>query len=284
VSVWKRLLGRGGEPVRPRAFEIGASVVSDPGCVRENNEDNGSFTRPDSPATLASKGVLALVADGMGGAEGGEVASSMAIAAVPRYYYENRAEPHTALAQALQRVNRDIFERAAREPSLAGMGTTAAALALRGSEAFAAYVGDSRIYLLRDACIRQMSEDHTVVSEMVRRGIMSAVEARNHEDRSLLFRSIGTESKVEVSVWQEPLEIRSGDRFLLCSDGLHDLLDDAEILAIAVGGPHGIAARRLVDAAKERGGHDNITVALLEVQARGGRKLSLRPTRQIEMP
>ena len=266
-------------------FEIAASVRTDKGCVREVNEDAGRFVRPSDPALLKTKGALMVVADGMGGHSAGEVASQMAVELVSRLYYEAAGDDApAALAAAVGEANRRIFDASQSDEQKRGMGTTCTALALRGAAAFAAHVGDSRLYLLRDGGAYQLSEDHSHVMELVRHGLITKDEARTHEDKNVILRALGTTPEVEVSV-VEPLEVRAGDFFLLCSDGLHDLVLDEEIgrLVSSAADVHA-AGEQLIALAKERGGHDNITVGLVGVATAGagGGAEKLRTTREVE--
>jgi len=251
------------------AFEIDASVQTDKGCVREINEDSGRMVRPADPAMLAAKGVLVVVADGMGGHSAGEVASQMAADVVSRLYYETRAEPGQALRRAVEEANRRIHKAAAEDSAKHGMGTTCTALALCGGRAFAAHVGDSRLYMLRDRQLYQLSEDHSAVNEMVKLGIITKEQARTHEDKNVILRALGTTPDVEVSVL-EPFAVREGDRYLLCSDGLHDLVLEDEIASVLTeSGDIHAAGERLIEMAKERGGHDNITVGIIAIMPEG---------------
>jgi protein phosphatase len=253
----------------PRAFEIDASVQTDKGCVREINEDSGRMVRPADPRLLAEKGTLVVVADGMGGHSAGEVASQMAADVVSRVYYETRAEPARALRRAVEEANRRIHEAAAADESKHGMGTTCTALALCGGTAYAAHVGDSRLYMLRDGKLYQLSEDHSAVNEMVKMGIITKEQARTHEDKNVILRALGTTPEVEVSVL-DPFAVREGDRYLLCSDGLHDLVLEDEIASVLSGAEDIHAAgERLIALAKERGGHDNITVGIIAIMPEG---------------
>ena len=254
----------------PRAsFEVVASVQTDKGCVREINEDSGRMVRPNDPALLASKGTLVVVADGMGGHSAGEVASQMAADVVSRLYYETRGEPGAALKRAVEEANRRIHEAAAEDSAKHGMGTTCTALALCGGRAYAAHVGDSRLYMLRAGKLYQLSEDHSAVNEMVKLGIITKEQARTHEDKNVILRALGTTPDVEVSVL-EPFAVREGDRYLLCSDGLHDLVLEDEIASILSESEDIHAAgERLIALAKERGGHDNITVGILAIMPEG---------------
>jgi len=126
-------------------------------------------------------------------------------------------------------------------------------------------VGDTRLYLLRDDGFYQLTEDHTVVGEMVRKGIITHEQARNHEERNVLSLSMGGRPEITASYWEKPMVLRGGDRLLVCSDGLHDLVGDFEMQAIIAVTPTHPAVQNLIDAAKRNGGHDNITVALVHV-------------------
>jgi protein phosphatase len=250
-------------------FEIAASVQTDVGCVREINEDSGRLVRPADPALLASKGTLVVVADGMGGHSAGEVASQMAADVVCRLYYASPDEPAVALRRAVEEANRRIHEAAAADESKHGMGTTCTALALCGATAYAAHVGDSRLYMLRAGQLYQLSEDHSAVNEMVKLGIITKEQARTHEDKNVILRALGTSPEVEVSAL-EPFAVGVGDRYLLCSDGLHDLVLEDEIASL-LGGSEDVhaAGERLIAMAKERGGHDNITVGIIAIMPEG---------------
>jgi protein phosphatase len=251
-----------------KSYEVHASVQTDVGCVRDINEDSATFTRPQDPELLARKGLLTLVADGMGGCSGGEIASAMVIAWVPRAYYESPSAPHEALKEAFQKVNHEIFSAANKDLNLAGMGTTAVALAICGDLAYAAYVGDSRLYLIRDGRIYLMTQDHSLVFDLVQKGLITREDARNHEDRNVLVRSLGGRSEVEVSIWDEPMTVHEDDRFLLCSDGLHDLVEDPEILDAVLGADDDSATLKLIGLAKQRGGYDNVTAALVRIRGK----------------
>jgi PPM family protein phosphatase len=247
------------------SWEIAAHVLSDVGCVRDLNEDRGRVVQPGDDEERARRGVLAIVADGMGGHSAGEVASELAVAAVHRAYYESDGEPLDALATALAAANREIFATASAEKKLEGMGTTCVALAICDGQAHAASVGDSRIYLMRGGGIYQMTADDSAVGAMVAQGLLTREEARHHADRNVILRALGTHAEVQVSRWEQPLPLKAGDTFLLCSDGLTDLVEDQEIVK-EVGERNGTdACKALVALARARGGHDNITVALLRV-------------------
>lgn len=239
------------------------SAASDSGRIRGVNEDSFYYARASDGA------VFALVADGMGGARGGKVASEMAAKWVPDLYLRRTRKYPAALRRSFLQVNKRIYSRSRKDPSIAGMGTTCLALDVSPPDAWAAWVGDSRLYLIRDRRIFQLTEDHSLVQEMVRRGMMASEAAGTHEDRNLVTRALGSKPKVEVSVWQKPFPLRLGDRLILATDGLHDMLSDDEILALSTHGAIETACRRLIEAANGRGGHDNISVVILEIAGGG---------------
>lgn len=230
--------------------ETGA--CTDVGRLRQSNED----------ALVLADPVFA-VADGMGGARAGEVASAMAVAAL--YGFAGGADD---LVAALEDVNDRIHAAAQADGSLAGMGTTATAALVTRDELVIAHVGDSRAYLLRDGRLQQVTDDHSLVAELIRRGALTPAEAERHPQRSVITRALGAEPGVEVDVVR--LVPQAGDVLLLCSDGLTGMVGDGEIGRI-VGGPGPLPerARELVQAANGAGGEDNVTVVLVRIGERG---------------
>ena len=269
---------------KPQVIEIHASLATNPGCVRTENQDAAVFARPPDDRGLATHGVIALVADGMGGCNGGEVASALACEKIPKVYFASNGPAPAALRASLEAVNTEIYQAAQAQPELRGMGTTAVAFAVTSSHGWLAYVGDSRLYLIRRGQIYRMSEDHSMVFEMVHKGLLTPEEARNHADRNVLSRALGSHPQVEVSCWEEPFPIQAGDRFLLCSDGLHDLVTDQKMLALARSGELAVATESLVRAANENGGHDNISVILLEAVDAAALRSNPAPTREYQLP
>ena len=238
--------------------------ATDVGRVRTNNED--SFLETDT---------LFAVADGMGGHAGGEVASSVAVAAL-----RDHAEPTVdGLVKGVRYANRAVWARADDEPDLKGMGTTMTALAVvpaeggdgDGSERLViAHVGDSRAYRFHDGELTQVTEDHSLVEDLVREGRLSPEEARTHPLRNIVTRALGNQPDVEVDVFE--VEPYRSDRFVLCSDGLFDEIDEDRIAAVLrrLDDPHDAAAE-LVRLANEQGGRDNITVVVVDVVDDGGK-------------
>jgi PPM family protein phosphatase len=269
----------------PGAFELVISMLSDVGCVRELNEDSGRYVQPVDPDVLQRKGVLIVVADGMGGHTAGEVASGLAVEVVSRAYYDDSGDPRSALEKAFHKANLAIHNEAEKDASKNGMGTTCTALVLQNGTAISAHVGDSRLYLIRDGSIYLMTEDHSAVMEMVKAGLITLEQARHHPEKNVILRAMGSHPEVEVTTWQEPFPVRAGDRFLLCSDGLYDLVQDDEIERIVSLSVPQTACENLIALAKERGGHDNITVGIVNLKPQGDEESSEIPeTRTAETP
>jgi protein phosphatase len=229
--------------------ETGA--CSDVGRLRQSNED----------ALLLSDPVFA-VADGMGGARAGEVASALAVAAL--HGFEGGEQ---ALAQTIEEVNLRIHTAAQSDASLLGMGTTITAAMVDGDALVLAHVGDSRAYVLRAGRLRQLTDDHSLVGELIRRGALTPEEAERHPQRSVITRALGADAGVDIDVLRVPLE--SNDLILLCSDGLTGMVGDAELERLLRGGGElGQLAQALVMAANRAGGEDNITCVLLRIGSR----------------
>ncbi len=210
---------------RPLRFDVDANALTDLGCIRTLNEDQARLVHVHDEAMLEERGVLLVVADGMGGHLAGEVASQIAVDTVHQTYYGAPGSPGEALVHAFEQANVAIYERSSRDPQLSGMGTTGTALVICGAQAFSANVGDSRIYLVRDGGIYRMTSDDSAVGEMVSKGLLTADEARKHAEKNVILRALGTSPDVVVSSWDPPFPVRDSDRFLLCSDGLHDLVE-----------------------------------------------------------
>jgi serine/threonine protein phosphatase PrpC len=224
------------------------AYATDTGRQRSANEDSVFVRAP-----------LFVIADGMGGARAGEVASKSVVDAFDRELAE--APPERTLRETIEGANRTIYSLARKDPNLGGMGTTttAAIVDLTAEEVAIGHVGDSRAYRLRKGKIERLTRDHSLVEEMRRKGQLTEAQAEDHPQRSIITRSVGPEPEVEVDLQTVPA--RSGDVFLICSDGLTTMLDDEHIerlLARATSMPN--AVRALVDEANRAGGRDNISV------------------------
>ena len=245
-----------------------ASVKTDPGCVRETNEDNGRHVSQFSPKESPQRGTLTIVADGMGGHSSGEIASEMAVELISQHFYYDEADSISeALRGAIQAANSQIFHSSTSDLKYLGMGTTVVALVIHNGLGYAAHVGDSRLYRLRAGNMERLTVDHSQVMEMVRMGIISFDEAQTHEDKNVILRAVGTQPNVEVDV-SDPFIVDVDDQFMLCSDGLCDMANDDEIRAIWANAKDIHAASEgLISLAKERGGSDNITVGIVQVSS-----------------
>jgi protein phosphatase len=244
---------------------VDARIQSDAGPHRQSNEDSGRVLWQTEPEQALKKGVLVIVADGMGGHEGGEVASAMAVRIAGDVYSSAKSDPQRSLVDAFQAANREIFAYARDHSQLAGMGTTCTAIAVVDGVAYSAHIGDSRAYLVRGDQIYRMTEDHSATMAMVKQGLLTMSEAREHEDRNVILRAMGTHPQVEVATWDAPFALWPGDRLVLCSDGLHDIVTDTEIAAIAGSTEPQEACSRMLKLALDRSCTDNVTVAVLRV-------------------
>ena len=241
--------------------------VTDVGLKREKNEDN---------LLINDDLNLFVVADGMGGHAGGEFASQIAVSTIedfiinstentdPKGSGEKNSSPMTErLRQAIKIAGDQIFSKASNQPELRGMGTTTVAMILQEDKVHIAYVGDSRVYLVRENNVEQLTEDHSLVNEQVKAGLISEEDAKNHQLKNIITRSVGYQEEVEIDTVIR--DVKAGDRFLLCSDGLSNFLESTEIAKSLSTQELQDAAQDLVDIAIERGGDDNITLIVIEV-------------------
>lgn len=225
------------------------------GLVREQNEDT---------VLTDEQNGLFILADGMGGHRAGEVASLMA-ATTLRDALAGEEPSVDKLLRGFRRANSAVFERSLEDSRYYGMGTTMTALWDGGEMLLLGHVGDSRAYLFSEDRLRQVSIDHSVVGEMVRSGAITEAQARTHPYRNVITRAVGTEDSVRTDVMELPRA--RGDRWLLCSDGLTDMVEDEEIAQTLREHPGEAAADRLIELALLHGGRDNVSVLLLEVDA-----------------
>jgi len=258
-----------------------AAIQSDAGYVRSINQDAGSFCDAGKSDLCGSVGALMVLADGMGGHRGGEVASEIATRIIPHEFTERPGRTRPALRAAFQAANLEIFRLSQAKDELHGMGTTAVALGLRHACSYVAHVGDSRAYRLRNGHLLPLTRDHSVVQELVRRRLLSPKDAETHPDRHVILRALGVTTELEIEIrrigW-----IRPGDRFLLTTDGLHELIREAEMTQILAACRVHEVPSRLIDLANARGADDNVTAGVLEVGVGPGRDRPVRRTRDGE--
>jgi PPM family protein phosphatase len=220
--------------------------ASDPGRRRRRNEDSYVIDPP-----------LFAVADGMGGAQAGEVASKLAAGAVK--------ERGADVEELIQEANRRVHQRSIEDPNASGMGTTLTVASVENGIVSIGHVGDSRAYLVRDGRLEQVTDDHSLVGELMRSGKLSAEEAETHPQRSVITRALGTDPDVDVDMF--PIETRAGDLFLICSDGLTTMVDDRTILELVEQHRDDLQTlvKSLIKAANKGGGEDNITVVAFDI-------------------
>lgn len=234
-------------------------ALSDVGRIRKINEDSFRIFTSDEYT-------YAIVADGMGGHQAGEVASQMAVDIIGDYINTNmkaeldRFQALEVLHKAFLKANNDIYEYSCENESVMGMGTTTTLCMIRGGLVLFAHVGDSRAYMVGDA-ITQITRDHSYVQELVKLGQITPEEAKHHPRRNYITRAMGTEACVRVDTGIKPY---NGEKLLLCSDGMFGELEDSEIFDIVSTAPAKDGVKRLVDLANDRGGADNITAVIVE--------------------
>ena len=233
--------------------------ATDVGQKRKMNQDY-VFVSENPVGNLPN---LFVVADGMGGHNAGDYASSHAVQTlVDEIRRDADFNPIKVIRHAIETANTEILERSRREEHLRGMGTTIVVCTVVGHYAYVANVGDSRLYVIQGE-IHQVTKDHSLVQEMVRMGEIKPEEARNHPNKNVITRAVGVEKEVNIDFFD--LRIRKGDKILLCSDGLSNMLEDNEIREIVTsGGDVEERARKLITAANQNGGKDNISVVLVE--------------------
>lgn len=256
-------------------LKVTSCGITDLGRKRQNNEDN---------YLINDELNLYIVADGMGGHAGGEFASQIAVNTVEEVFanMDSLAPPVAIPGEltqddqikekiefAIRLAGRRIYEKALEDHEYRGMGTTALGIYLFQDKLFISHVGDSRGYRIRRSRIEQLTEDHSLVNEQIKAGLISPEHAKTHRLKNIITRSLGYQEEVEVDTRIEPLE--EGDVFLLCSDGLSNMVEEDEMLEMVTRYHFQEAAIRLVEAANERGGDDNITVILTRIDRVGTR-------------
>jgi serine/threonine protein phosphatase PrpC len=240
--------------------------LTDVGCVRPVNEDYYCYAEPENDQEFDRKGRLLVLADGMGGHQGGQVASGLAVDALRDSFLDDGGDdPESILIEGLARAQTLIVSRSAEDAALAGMGTTCTAAIVRDGSLYYGHVGDTRLYLLHDGHATQLTEDHSLVNRLVKSGAISPEEAESHEDKNVLTAALGMDSeKLAVDV-SGPIPLAAGDVLLLASDGLHGQVHLAEMEEAVRGQTPYQACRTLVGLARQRGGPDNITVQILRI-------------------
>src|SRR5258708_20163982 len=241
---------------------VEVASLSDVGCQRENNEDSFSYWEsPDD--TFARLGRLAIVADGMGGCEGGQFASRIAVESVEQIYSSSAdPDPQQRLLQGFREAHVRIQQRARENPGLNGMGTTLTAFALVGNQFYYAHIGDSRLYLLRAGKLHLVTHDHSLVSRLVETGIIRAEDADNHPQKHVLTAAVGIAEENQPDSPDAPVPLEKSDVLLLCTDGLWGQVSDPELEQVLASQSPLDSCLTLLQLAKDRALPDNITLQI----------------------
>jgi PPM family protein phosphatase len=237
---------------------------TDVGLQRANNEDSFIYWEPESDEEFRRKGRLAVIADGMGGYEGGQEASRIAVQSVLEIYKNfSHGDAQSVLIEAFAEAHHRIQQYAIEHPALLGMGTTCTAVAVIGQQLFFAHVGDSRLYLVRGANVKRLTRDHSFVGRLVESGVVRSEDAEKHPQRHILTAALGSGREVAADKPESLVKLETRDTLLLCTDGLWSQVSEDEIASAVRSNTVARACEILVDLALERGGPDNITVQLL---------------------
>lgn len=244
---------------------VESSQLSHVGQKRHHNEDYVGYYEPAEMADLEAHGRLYVLADGVGGAAAGEVASQYTVNKIIHTYYQQHAQQDRSsrLKQVIEEANAAVFARNLDRAGQPEMATTVVAALIRGNEVIVANVGDSRAYIIQADRIEQITQDHSLMAEMINDGVITAEQAETHPYRNVILRSIGAYETVQVDLFSR--QLAPDDILILCSDGLTHLVSNSELVDIARKYPPNQATRQLVTLANERGGDDNITVSITHI-------------------
>lgn len=279
--------------IRSEQTHLPVVASTHPGMTGKNNEDRYAVNAFRLRSARGTPALLAILSDGIGGHRAGEVAAEIAVSSIAQAVAASQGgDPTAVLLEAIQAASQAIYQHAQADPSRHGMGATCACAWIIGRRLYTATVGDSRIYLLRAGAVRQLSTDHTWVQEALDRGVLQPEQVHGHPNAHVIRRYLGSptppkpdfrlrveggESDTQAES-NQGLQLRSGDKLLLCSDGLTDMVEDGEILAAFQTYPLDTAVQSLQDLANERGGLDNITMIAIEIPSVAGRATA--PLRQ----
>ena len=244
------------------------ACLTDVGRQRANNEDSYLYWEAEDDQEFHRKGRLAVIADGMGGYEGGQEASRLAVETVRHFYDSNfDGSPQATLLHAFTAAHENIQRYAHDHPQFHGMGTTCTALSIIGRELCFAHIGDTRVYLVRTDSISRLTRDHSYVGRLVESGIVRSEDAESHPQRHILTAALGSGREIVPDSPQEPIQLEPNDKIVLCTDGLWSLVSEQEIAPIVRSNSPSDACRALVETALDRGGPDNVTLLILHVSS-----------------
>lgn len=245
--------------------DVETFAITNTGLLRPENEDSFLLYHPADEGLRRSKGILAVVADGVGGHLGGRKASETTVTLIKEHYVKGSADVQSSLTQAFGIANAGIYALANKNMQYRGMATTCTAMVLKEKEGVIAHVGDSRAYIFRQGDLTQITTDHTLVERFVSEGHITRRQAKNHPQRNVLLRALGSKGTVEIETHH--VILGDGDTILLCSDGLHGMVSHEEITSILSSScPLAEGGNRMIDLANKAGGADNITLILLRIR------------------
>ena len=251
-------------------LQVTIGAASDTGMKRKENQDHHAYFPPEE-GCVNRKGLLMVMADGMGGHSGGQIASKLAVETLMRSYYRDDDEDiPRSLKRAFLEANNAVMTKGEADPALKGMGSTMTAAVFKKNRMFFAHVGDSRGYVITGDQMTQFTEDHSFVASLVKAGAIKPEEAKDHPESNIITRAIGLKSDLTVDAPPEGMKLQNGQTVLLCCDGLWGVVPEEEILTAIKGHPDPDAAcRKLIDMANANGGPDNITVVIARVDGIG---------------
>ncbi|MEA3279493.1 MAG: Stp1/IreP family PP2C-type Ser/Thr phosphatase [Thermodesulfobacteriota bacterium] len=246
---------------------ITIAAATDPGLQRTNNQDYHAYYSPDDVSAY-KKGVLLILADGMGGHSGGEIASKTAVDVLMKEYYKDNGHSiRKSLEQAFLKANKEVLAKGQDDIRLKGMGSTLTAVVVKNDKMLYAHVGDSRGYIIHDNKISQFTEDHSYVASLVKVGVISEEEALTHPERNIITRGIGIKKDLKIDMPETYIKTKKGQYILLCCDGLWGVVPNDEILSAIYRHKHpNIICDKLVEEANKSGGPDNITVLVARIE------------------
>jgi serine/threonine protein phosphatase PrpC len=266
-------------------MKIIGAMRTDTGKVRTSNEDSVAWVTPHDDDVAHSRGSLALVADGMGGHAAGEVASALAAETIRQLYYDLDGSIPQVFSKAFEEAHRTIVDYAEKHPQCKGMGTTCTVLAFRDGQAWLAHIGDSRAYLLRGRTLTQLSEDQTLVAKLVSEGTLTPEEADHSPMHNVILQALGATQNIKPVIGAHGVELKPGDIWILCSDGVYNMVSEADMAEIASRMPPQEACDTLIEAALDAGGHDNASLGIFSVTAAEDlHRAAQQKTRRIKIP
>jgi protein phosphatase len=244
-------------------IEYPAIAMTDKGAVRTQNQDSVLFVKPFDKHVKSTKGCLAVVADGMGGHNSGEVASLMATELFSSEYFKSQVSIIESLEKAFEFTNRKIFQAAQNKTQFKGMGTTFSGVVIWQDNLYIIHIGDSRVYMISENEINQITKDHTYVQHLIDTKVITESERDNHPNGNVITKALGTQKNAKADIFKAKQKFTKDDKIIICSDGLYEYIKDEELKDIVLNNQPEAASQKLIITAKNRGGHDNISVLIV---------------------